>query len=140
MIMDIRVLTPDRVICTTTANEVILPGVTGQVGVLDGHAALVTALDTGLLRIKLDEAWTPIILCGGLAEIDRNRVTVLVNDVEEFVDVELRQATQQLEEATVAATVAIEKAENSKDRLDASLELKKANARVQGLNYLSKKI
>ena len=140
MIMDIRVLTPDRVICTTTANEVILPGVTGQVGVLDGHAALVTALDTGLLRIKLDEAWTPIILCGGLAEIDRNRVTVLVNDVEEFVDVELREATQQLEEATVAATIAIEKAENSKDRLDASLELKKANARVQGLSYLSKKI
>jgi F-type H+-transporting ATPase subunit epsilon len=140
MIMDIRVLTPDRVICTTTANEVILPGVTGQVGVLDGHAALVTALDTGLLRIKLDEAWTPIILCGGLAEIDRNRVTVLVNDVEEFVDVELREATQQLEEATAAATIAIEKAENSKDRLDASLELKKANARVQGLSYLSKKI
>ena len=27
---------------------------------------------------------------------------------------------------------------NSKDRLDASVELKKANARVQGLNYLSK--
>ena len=140
MIMKLRVLTPDRVICTTTANEVILPGVTGQVGVLDGHASLVTALDTGLLRIKLDEAWTPIILCGGLAEIDRNRVTVLVNDVEEFVDVELREATQQLEEATAAATIAIEKAENSKDRLDASLELKKANARVQGLNYLSKKI
>jgi len=140
MIMNVRVLTPDRVICTTTANEVILPGVTGQVGVLDGHASLVTALDTGLLRIKLDEAWTPIILCGGLAEIDRNRVTVLVNDVEEFVDVELREATKQLEEATAAATLAIEKAENSKDRLDASIELKKANARVQGLNYLSKKI
>jgi F-type H+-transporting ATPase subunit epsilon len=42
---------------------------------------LITALDTGLLRIKLNEKWTPIILCGGLAEIDRNRVTVLVNDV-----------------------------------------------------------
>ena len=99
MIMNVRVLTPDRVICTTTANEVILPSVTGQLGVLDGHASLVTALDTGLLRIKLDEAWTPIILCGGLAEIDRNRVTVLVNDVEELIDVELRDATKQLEEA-----------------------------------------
>ena len=97
--MNVRVLTPDRVICTTTANEVILPSVTGQLGVLDGHASLVTALDTGLLRIKLDEAWTPIILCGGLAEIDRNRVTVLVNDVEELIDVELRDATKQLEEA-----------------------------------------
>jgi len=39
MVMNIRVLAPDRVICSTTANEVVLPGLTGQVGVLDGHAA-----------------------------------------------------------------------------------------------------
>jgi len=99
MVMNIRVLTPDRVICSTTADEVVLPGLTGQVGVLDGHAALITALDTGLLRIKLNEKWTPIILCGGLAEIDRNRVTVLVNDVEELIDVELSVATKELEKA-----------------------------------------
>jgi F0F1-type ATP synthase epsilon subunit len=49
MVMNIRVLTPDRVICSTAADEVVLPGLTGQVGVLDGHAALITALDTGLL-------------------------------------------------------------------------------------------
>jgi len=136
MVMNIRVLTPDRVICSTAADEVVLPGLTGQVGVLDGHAALITALDTGLLRIKLDNTWTPIILCGGLAEIDRNRVTVLVNDVEEFTDIELQDATQKLEEATLA----VENAETSKNRLDASVELKKANARVQGINYLSKKL
>jgi F-type H+-transporting ATPase subunit epsilon len=133
MVMDIRVLTPDRVICSTTANEVVLPGLTGQVGVLDGHTALITALDTGLLRIKLDEKWTPIILCGGLAEIDRNRVTVLVNDVEELTNVKLSEATKELEKATLA----VETAENSKDRLDASVELKKANARLEAINYLS---
>ena len=133
MVMDIRVLTPDRVICSTTANEVVLPGLTGQVGVLDGHTALITALDTGLLRIKLDEKWTPIILCGGLAEIDRNRVTVLVNDVEELTNVKLSEATKELEKATLA----VETAENSKDRLDASVELKKATARLEGINYLS---
>lgn len=131
--MNIRVLTPTRVICSTTADEVILPGLTGLVGVLDGHAALITALDTGLLRIKLNEKWTPIILCGGLAEIDRNRVTVLVNDVEELVSVELNEATKELEKATLA----VENAETSKDRLDASIELKKAVARLEGLNYLS---
>jgi F-type H+-transporting ATPase subunit epsilon len=54
MVMNIRV-PPDRVICSTTADEIVLPGLTGQVGVLDGHAALITALDTGLLRIKLNE-------------------------------------------------------------------------------------
>ena len=135
MVMNIRVLTPDRVICSTTADEVVLPGLTGQVGVLDGHAALITALDTGLLRIKLNEKWTPIILCGGLAEIDRNRVTVLVNDVEELSNVELSEATKELEKATLA----VENAESSKARLDASVELKKATARLEAVNYLLKK-
>ena len=133
MVMNIRVLTPDRIICSTTADEVVLPGVTGQIGVLDGHASLITALDTGLLRIKLDQTWTPIILCGGLAEIDRNQVTVLVNDVEELSSIELNEATQALEKATSA----IENAETSKSRLDASIELKKATARLEGINYLS---
>jgi len=133
MVLNIRVLTPDRIICSTTADEVVLPGLTGQVGVLDGHAALITALDTGLLRIKLDEKWTPIILCGGLAEIDRDRVTVLVNDVEELVSIELNEATNDLEKATLA----IESAETSKAKLDASIELKKATARLEAINYLS---
>jgi len=131
MVLNIRVLTPDRVICSTTADEVVLPGLTGQVGILEGHAALITALDTGLLRIKLENKWTPIILCGGLAEVDRNRVTVLVNDVEELVSVELSEATQDLEKAALA----VENADNSKARLDASLELKKATARVEAINY-----
>jgi len=132
MVMNIRVLTPDRIICSTTADEVVLPGVTGQIGVLDGHASLITALDTGLLRIKLDQKWTPIILCGGLAEIDRNQVTVLVNDVEELVSLELTEVTDQLQKATVA----VETAETSKARLEATIDLKKAAARVEAMNYL----
>jgi len=133
MVMNIRVLTPDRVICSTTADEVVLPGLTGQIGVLEGHAALITALDTGLLRIKLNEKWTPIILCGGLAEIDRDRVTVLVNDVEELTNVDLTEATKELEKATLA----VENAETSKARLDASVELRKATARLEAISYLS---
>ena len=81
MVMNIQVLTLDRVICSTTANKVVLPGLTGQVGLLDAHTSLIIALDTGLLRIKLDNKCTSIILCGGLAEIDRSRVTaVFMND------------------------------------------------------------
>ena len=134
MVLNIRVLTPDRIICTTAADEVVLPGLTGQVGVLDGHATLITALDTGLLRIKLENKWTPIILCGGLAEIDENRVTVLVNDVEEIVSVELSEATAELEQATLA----VENAETSKAILDTTMNLKKATAKVEALNYVNK--
>ncbi len=131
--MNIRVLTPDRIICTTIADEVVLPGLTGQIGVLNGHAALIASLDTGLLRIKLDQKWTPIILCGGLAEVDKDLVTVLVNDVEELVTLELSKATSDLQKATSV----IENAESSKDRIEASIELKKAAARVEAVNYLT---
>jgi len=133
MVMNIRVLTPDRIICTTIADEVFLPGLTGQIGVLNGHAALIASLDTGLLRIKLDQKWTPIILCGGLAEVDKDLVTVLVNDVEELVTLELSKATNDLQKATSV----IENAESSKDRIEASIELKKAAARVEAVNYLT---
>ena len=131
--MNIRVLTPDRIICSTTADEVVLPGVTGQIGVLDGHASLITALDTGLLRIKLDQKWTPIILCGGLAEVDRNQVTVLVNDVEEIISLDLNEVNEKLK----VAKLDVENAETSKIRLEAILELKKAAARLEALTYLN---
>ena len=133
MVMNIRVLTPDRIICSTTADEVVLPGVTGQIGVLDGHASLITALDTGLLRIKLDQKWTPIILCGGLAEVDRNQVTVLVNDVEEIISLDLNEVNEKLK----VAKLDVENAETSKIRLEAILELKKAAASLEALTYLN---
>lgn len=133
MNLNVRVLTPNRVICSTIAQEVILPGLTGLVGVLEGHATLITALDIGILRIKSDQTWTPIILCGGVAEIDRNRVTVLVNDVEDLISPELTELNKQLEQAISA----LELAQTSKERLDASDELKRATARVEAANLLS---
>ena len=133
MVIDIQVMTPDRVICTTIADVVVLPGLTGQIGVLNGHAALIASLDTGLLRIKLDQKWTPIIVCGGLVEVCNDLVTVLVNDVEELFSVDLNEATNELKRATAA----IESVENSKDRIEASIELKKAVARVEAVDYLT---
>jgi F-type H+-transporting ATPase subunit epsilon len=133
MVIDVQVLTPDRVICTTIADVVVLPGLTGQIGVLNGHAALIASLDTGLLRIKLDQKWTPIIVCGGLVEVSKDVVTVLVNDVEELFSVELNEATNELKRATSA----LESVENSKDRIEASIELKKAVARLEAIDYLT---
>ena len=47
--------------------------------------------------------------------------------------IELNEATKELEKATVS----VENAQTSKDRLDASNELKKATARLEAVNYLS---
>ncbi len=133
MTLNIRVITPDRIICSTTADEIILPSLTGQIGILEGHASLITALDVGLLRIKFEQKWTPIILLGGFAEVDRNQVTVLVNDVEEAPVIKLTNTAEELEKAFTA----IENAETSKDKFEAAQNLKRASARVQALTFLS---
>ena len=133
MVMKIEVIIPAKIICKIQADEVILPGLTGQIGILKGHAALITGLETGLLRIKLNGKWTPIILSGGLAEIKNDEIVVLTNYAEEVVGVKLEEATKKLE--NVAAS--LENAQTSKERLDASLELKKAMARLEAINFLS---
>ena len=133
MTINIRVITPDRIVCSTTAEEIILPSTTGQFGILDGHAPLITALDIGVLRIKMDQKWTPMILFGGFAEVDQNQITILVNDVEEAASLKLDEVTVALEEATIA----VEQAETNREKIEASQNLKKASARVQAATFLS---
>ena len=53
MSLNIRVITPDRVVLSTSATEAILPSTTGQVGVLVNHAPLLTAIDVGVYALKL---------------------------------------------------------------------------------------
>jgi F-type H+-transporting ATPase subunit epsilon len=131
MTINIRVITPDRIVCSTTAEEIILPSTTGQLGILDGHAPLITALDIGVLRIKMDQKWTPMILFGGFAEIDQDQITILVNDVEEAASLKLDEVTVALEQATLA----VENAETNREKIEASQNLKKASARVQAATF-----
>jgi|TARA_B110000444_G_scaffold250609_1_gene277306 F-type H+-transporting ATPase subunit epsilon len=133
MTINIRVITPDRIVCSTTAEEIILPSTTGQLGILDGHAPLITALDIGVLRIKMDQKWTPMILFGGFAEVDQDQITILVNDVEEAASLKLNEVTIALEEATLA----VEQAKTNREKIEASQNLKKASARVQAATFLS---
>jgi hypothetical protein len=58
---------------------------------------------------------------------------VLVNDVEELVSLELDQVKAQLEKASQA----VEDAETSKIRLEATIDLKKAAARLEAVTYLN---
>jgi F0F1-type ATP synthase, epsilon subunit (mitochondrial delta subunit) len=47
MSLTLRVLAPDQSVFDGTAEEVILPSTTGQVGILPGHVTLLAALETG---------------------------------------------------------------------------------------------
>jgi F-type H+-transporting ATPase subunit epsilon len=52
MALTVRVIAPDKTVWDAEAEEVILPSTTGQLGILAGHAPLLTALDVGVMRVR----------------------------------------------------------------------------------------
>lgn len=133
MTLSIRVIAPDKTVWDTKAEEVILPSSTGQLGILKGHIPLLTALDIGVMRVRIDKEWKPIILLGGFAEVENNNVTIIVNGVEENENLDPDTIQNQLNEATVA----LSEAETSKEKIEATQNLRKARARMQAINVLS---
>ncbi|MBT9313116.1 ATP synthase F1 subunit epsilon [Leptothoe kymatousa] len=129
MALAVRVIAPDKTIWDAEAEEVVLPSTTGQLGILSGHAPLLTALDIGVLRVRSNKDWIAIALMGGFAEIEDNEVTVLVNGAERGDSIDLSAAEA---EYTSAKTEAEGVASDDKQAvIQATKSLKKARARVQ---------
>ena len=125
-------ISPDKIVWNTPAEEVILPSTTGQLGILSAHAPLITALEIGVLRVKLEDSWKPMVLLGGFAEVENDEITILVNGVEEVAAGDLAAAKSALE----AASETLENAATDKEKIEASQNLKRVSARVQALTFL----
>jgi F-type H+-transporting ATPase subunit epsilon len=130
MTLTVRVIAPDKTVWDGTADEVILPSITGQLGILSGHASLLTALDTAVMRVKSGkDKWTPIALMGGFAEIDNDEVTVLVNGAELGEKIDREQAQTEFTQAE--QKLATIQAGNSQAQIQANRDYKRARARLQ---------
>ena len=84
MSLNVRVITPDKVVWDASAEELILPSSTGQLGILTDHAPLLTALDIGVMRLKTGTEWTSIVLMEGFAEVEDNKVTIFFKKIYQF--------------------------------------------------------
>nr|QCI04274.1 ATP synthase CF1 subunit epsilon [Anotrichium furcellatum] len=133
MTLNVRIIAPDKIVWNANAEEIILPSSTGQVGILKGHIPLLTAIDIGVMRVRIEKEWQPIILLGGFAEVENNNVTILVNGAEKVTEVDINQAQLELEEATTILT----QVETNKEKIQATQNLRKARAKVQAANVLT---
>ncbi|MEA5551394.1 ATP synthase F1 subunit epsilon [Anabaena cylindrica UHCC 0172] len=94
MTLTVRVIAPDKTVWDAEAEEVVLPSTTGQLGILTGHAPLLSALDIGVMRVRAskNQDWQAIALLGGFAEVDEDEVTILVNSAERGDKINLEEA------------------------------------------------
>jgi len=99
----LRVVTPVRVVVDTEVDEATLPGVVGALGILPGHAPLLTALGIGELSYRVATRDHYLAVQRGFAEVAGDVVTVLA-DVAELpseIDVEAARAEKQAAEAAM---------------------------------------
>jgi|TARA_B110000211_G_scaffold160127_1_gene181216 F-type H+-transporting ATPase subunit epsilon len=75
--MRVEILTPDQTLFEGDAEHVFLPGSDGAMGLLDMHAAMITTLRAGTLRLRTNEGEQSFELMGGTVEVLENKVLVL---------------------------------------------------------------
>jgi ATP synthase F1 epsilon subunit len=127
MRLQVSILTPDRIFQNESAEELILPTSTGQVGILNGHAPLITALDIGPIMLCKKSNWTALALMGGFALVQQNQVTILVNEAVAASTIDRKEAEKALEEAISR----LDQADGEKAKVEATFAFKRARARYQ---------
>nr|YP_009253078.1 ATP synthase CF1 epsilon subunit [Iochroma ellipticum]ANB44488.1 ATP synthase CF1 epsilon subunit [Iochroma ellipticum] len=135
MTLNLSVLTPNRIVWDSEVEEIVLSTNSGQIGILPNHAPIATAVDIGILRIRLNDQWLTMALMGGFARIgnNENEITVLVNDAEKGSDIDPQEAQQTLE----IAEANVKKAEGRRQKIEANLALRRARTRVEAINPIS---
>lgn len=113
-------------------DQVILPTTTGRMGILKGHATIITALDIGVLAIKKDQVWEAIVILNGVAEFRDDVATVIAIDVEQVTEVDFDKSLNLLN----AAIDKVSLAQTMKEKIASIKELQLARARFEALNYL----
>jgi F-type H+-transporting ATPase subunit epsilon len=80
--LQVEIATPERQVMQQTADYVEIPGKGGYMGILPGHAALLSELGAGELSCTSGEKTESFKVSGGYVEIRDNHVRVLADRVE----------------------------------------------------------
>jgi F-type H+-transporting ATPase subunit epsilon len=99
----VEVVTAERsVLSETEVDMVVAPASEGEVGILPRHAALLTTLGPGSLRIKKDGAETALAITGGFLQVVQDRVLILADAAERADEIDEARAEEARQRAEAA--------------------------------------
>ena len=124
--IQLEVVTPERTVVNDKAEYIQIPGKTGYLGVLPGHAPLITELAVGEISYTNSGQTKRLVVAWGFAEVLPEKVTVLAETAERAEDIDVNRA----EAARQRAEEALRKAGPNGDA-HAQAELERANARLE---------
>ncbi len=97
--LDLEIVTPERQLVKEQVTEVQVPGKNGYMGILPGHAALLSELGTGFLSYIVGGKKRFLSLHGGFVEVLEDHVRILANIAEKAEEIDVEKARQDLKKA-----------------------------------------
>lgn len=94
MPLQLEIVSPERRAFTDEVDEVIVPGIDGQLGILPHHTRLITALGTGELRIKKGGTEQSLLISGGFVEVRPDKVVVMADLAEHSEEIDEAKAIE----------------------------------------------
>jgi F-type H+-transporting ATPase subunit epsilon len=126
--IELQIVTPERHVLQDTVQSVEIPGKEGYLGILPGHAPLITELGIGVLSYRKDSETRYLTVINGYAEVLPHRVIVLaeVSERAEEIDVERTRRARERAQSEISKA-----APGFEDWQRAELALQRALVRLQ---------
>jgi F-type H+-transporting ATPase subunit epsilon len=126
--IELQVVTPERHVLSENVQSVEMPGKDGYLGILPGHAPLITLLGVGTLTYHKGAEVRYLTVIDGFAEVLPDRVIVLAESSERAEEIDVARSRAALERAQAeAAKPGIAEAESE----EAEAQIERATARLQ---------
>src|SRR5213595_290627 len=90
--LQLDVVTPERRVLSEAVNAVTVPGRGGEMGILPGHAPMISELQTGVLAYNEDGTTFQLHVSGGFVEVNDDRVSVLAEIAERPEEIDAARA------------------------------------------------
>lgn len=98
-LLQVEMVTPEKVSLKTQARFVALPAQEGEMGVLPGHEPYLTQLRAGEVRVSSGEETHRFAIAGGFAEIHKDHVSIFAETAEMASEIDEEATRQDLEKA-----------------------------------------
>lgn len=116
--LQLVLVSPERILVDEPVDEVQIPGLDGYLGILPGHAPLLSALKPGVLRYRRGSEVKVAAVYGGFAEVQPERVRVLADAAEPREEIDIEKARKELREVDPNS---LEEMARAQAKLDAAL-------------------
>jgi F-type H+-transporting ATPase subunit epsilon len=96
MALKFELVSPEKLLFSGEVDQVDVPGIEGDFGVLEGHAPVVATLRPGILTVHVDGNAEKIVVLGGFAEVSASGLTVVADTAEAMEKIDRDMVTRHI--------------------------------------------